>query len=149
MKLHWALALALCLAACAPQGGVALMAPQDPVHAPADPSGCNAGAENMQRVELIFGARWKGGNISPAMWRRFLAEDVTPRFPDGLSTFDIQGQWRNAKGEIVKLPSRVLLIWYKPSPDASAKIDAIRASFNRRYAQESVMRIDGQNCVSF
>lgn len=103
----------------------------------------------MNRVELIFGARWKRGPITPKMWKRFLAEEVTPRFPDGLSTFDIGGQWRNAKGEIVKLPSRILLIWYSPSPDASVKIDAIRDAFNSRYDQESVMRIDGQNCVGF
>jgi hypothetical protein len=103
----------------------------------------------MNRVELIFGATWKRGPIGPKMWKRFLADEVTPRFPDGLSTFDIRGQWRNAKGQIVKLPSRILLIWYSPGPAADAKIDAIRDAFNKRFDQESVMRIDGVNCVSF
>lgn len=103
----------------------------------------------MNRVELIFGATSKRGLITQKMWKRFLASEVTPRFPDGLSTFDIKGQWRNAKGDIVKLPSRILLIWYPPAPDASAKIDAIRDAFNRRYDQESVMRVDGVNCVGF
>lgn len=117
--------------------------------AEAAPPVCQKGSTLMNRVELIFGATSKRGLITQKMWKRFLASEVTPRFPDGLSTFDIKGQWRNAKGDIVKLPSRILLIWYPPAPDASAKIDAIRDAFNRRYDQESVMRVDGVNCVGF
>jgi hypothetical protein len=134
-------AATLSLAACAP----ALQAPSSPSPATI----CPAGGKAMNRVELIFGATWKRGPITQGMWKRFLADEVTPRFPDGLSTFDIKGQWRNAQGRIVKLPSRILLIWYSPDPAASAKIDAIRDAFNKRYDQESVMRIDGTNCVSF
>jgi hypothetical protein len=136
------IAAAAALSACAP----AIDAQRAPIEAtPA----CQKGSTLMNRVELIFGATWKRGPINGKMWKRFLAEEVTPRFPDGLSTFDITGQWRNAKGDIVKLPSRILLIWYAPGPDASAKIDAIRDAFNARYDQESVMRIDGLNCVGF
>lgn len=130
------------LSACAPKtNGSALETVSVPT--------CQKGSTLMNRVELIFGATWKRGSITPALWKRFLAEEVTPRFPDGLSTFDIKGQWRNAKGQIVKLPSRILLIWYSPAPDTSVKIDAIREAFNKRYDQESVMRIDGMNCVGF
>jgi hypothetical protein len=142
MRAVFALALGLGVSACAPGMETA---PPLQTTAPA----CQSGSNLMNRVELIFGARWKGGPITPNMWKRFLAEEVTPRFPDGLSTFDIKGQWRNAKGQIVKLPSRILLIWYSPAPDASAKIDAIRDAFNKRFDQESVMRIDGVNCVGF
>jgi hypothetical protein len=140
MRATLALATMAFLPACAPQMTVV---------APLPAAQCQPGSKPMNRVELIFGATWKRGPITPKMWKRFLAEEVTPRFPDGLSTFDIKGQWRNAKGQIVKLPSRILLIWYDPDPAASAKIDAIRAAFNARYAQESVMRIDGENCVGF
>lgn len=136
------LAAASALSACAPTPRLV-----SPVPAPAQT--CQAGSSLMNRVELIFGATWKRRPITQSMWKRFLAEEVTPRFPDGLSTFDIKGQWRNAKGEIVKLPSRILLIWYSPDPGASAKIDAIRDAFNTRFEQESVMRVDGVNCVGF
>lgn len=134
--------IALTLSACASTADIsAPSAHVSPV--------CIGGSKLMNRVELIFGATWKRGPITPAMWKRFLEDEVTPRFPDGLSTIDIKGQWRNSKGKIVKLPSRIILIWYAPSPDASAKIDAIRNAFNKRYDQESVMRIDGVNCVGF
>jgi hypothetical protein len=136
------LSIAFALSACAP--ALETAAPSTPIAGT-----CQPGSTMMNRAELIFGATWKGGSITARMWKSFLAEDVTPRFPDGLSTWDIKGQWRNAKGNIVKLPSRILLIWYAPSPDASAKIDAIRNAFNKRYDQESVMRIDGVNCVGF
>ncbi len=44
----------------------------------------------------------------------FLAKEVTPRFPDGLSLFSGYGQWRNPEGRILKEMSRLLLIWYVP-----------------------------------
>ena len=104
----------------------------------------------MARVNLIFGTTYPDGRlISDADWARFLNDDVTPRFPDGLTQFDVYGQWKRPDGAIAKLPSRMLLIWYARTPDADARIDAVRNIFKRRFNQLSVMRVDGRDCVSF
>ncbi len=104
----------------------------------------------MARVQLIFGSTWDDGRlIDEGAWQAFLRAEVTPRFPDGLTQFEAYGQWKKPDGTIVRLPSRMLLIWYQPAPDASARIDAVREAFKRDYRQISVMRVDGSDCVSF
>lgn len=44
---------------------------------------------------------------------------------------------------------RVLQIWYASSPEAEARIQAIREAFKAQFHQLSVMRVDGRDCVSF
>lgn len=105
----------------------------------------------MGRVELIFGLDVKGGGqISEKTWYDFLEKEVTPRFPDGLTALDGYGQWRvPADGRIARLKSKILLIWYVPSPKAEADIQAVREAYKTQFNQISVMRVDGRDCVSF
>jgi hypothetical protein len=124
------------LAACAAQGRV-----QD----------CAEGAFPMARLELYFGTQRPGGApVADAEWAAFLDQEVTPRFPDGLTVLDGNGQWRNSQGVITKETSAVLVILYEPSAEKSAAIEDIRAAYKDRFDQQSVMRVDaGTQCVSF
>jgi hypothetical protein len=111
---------------------------------------CRAGATALARLELLFGMGKKdGGEVSEAEWRAFLDAEVTPRFPDGLMVMMAYGQWRSGAGRPAKENSRVVEIWYRPTADSEARIEAIRAAYKSRFGQESVMRVDGISCVSF
>ncbi|HEY5338323.1 MAG TPA: DUF3574 domain-containing protein [Rhizomicrobium sp.] len=99
----------------------------------------------MARTELLFGA----GVVSDAQWTMFLAREVTPRFPDGLTAFDGTGQWKRPDGRITAERSHILLLWHAPGADSDTKIDAIRAAYKKQFHQLSVMRVDGEDCVSF
>jgi hypothetical protein len=105
----------------------------------------------MARVELIFGATHRNGRAIPeARWRRFLADEVTPRFPDGLTVLSGSGQWKRPDtGDIARMPVRMLLIWYAPGGDADVRIEAIRTAYKSAFDQLSVMRVDSADCVSF
>ena len=104
----------------------------------------------MRRIELIFGLARKGRNeIGEEEWVAFLERVVTPRFPDGLTVFQGQGQWRSPAGIAVKEASRLLLIWAKPADDLEARIEALRDTWKAAQQQESVLRADGNSCVSF
>ena len=114
------------------------------------PQVCAAGAKAFARVELMFGMSRKGGRtITEAEWRSFLAEEVTPRFPDGLTVLPGFGQWRNAEKRLVREPMRLLIILFAPAADSEARIEAIRDTFKRRFQQDSVLRVDSTACVSF
>jgi hypothetical protein len=121
-----------------------------PVPALSQPS-CAEGAFPMARLELYFGTQKPGGApVTDAEWGAFLNEEVTPRFPDGLTVLTGNGQWRNAAGVITKETSAVLVILYEPSAEKEAAIEDIRAAYKDRFDQESVMRVDaGTQCVSF
>jgi len=73
---------------------------------------CVGAARPQLRAELIFGRSIKGGDVvSEAAWRRFLDEEVTPRFPDGFTVIDGRGQWRGeGQTKIVKEASKVLVV---------------------------------------
>jgi Protein of unknown function (DUF3574) len=113
--------------------------------APAYARDCRLPAQSMARTELLFGA----GTVSESAWHQFLSREVTPRFPDGLTTLEGYGQWKADNGAISKERSRVLLIWHAPSAKTDAALDAIRDTYKKQFHQQSVMRVDGEDCVSF
>src|SRR5260370_23477088 len=60
---------------------------------------CNAPQRPMQQIELMFGRSIAGHlRVDAAAWSRFLAREITPRFPDGLTVLDAAGQWRGPGG---------------------------------------------------
>ena len=116
----------------------------------AGPLTCAAGLSRATTAELVFG-RDIGGTtaVSEDDWKAFLDQDVTPRFPDGLSVMDVQGQWRASNGQIIREPSKVLYLVLDGGPDDPAKIAAIREGYKRRFHQDSVLLITRPACVSF
>lgn len=146
MIAQWRLpAIALAFAGLGAGGVVAYRAT-----APAAGLACPAGASTMARLELLLGTGRKDGTeVGDGDWRAFLDTEVTPRFPEGLTVLTGYGQWRNGAGVITRENARVLLVWYKPAGDVHARIEAIRTAYKARFAQESVMRVDGVSCVSF
>src|ERR1700761_7838995 len=66
----------------------------------------------QQVAELMFG-RLIGGRlgVSEGQWARFVAREITPRFPDGLTVFEARGQWRDRENnKIVREPSKIVQI---------------------------------------
>jgi hypothetical protein len=110
---------------------------------------CPANAIAMARLELYFGLSRPNGVVTDVEWDAFVANEVTPRFPDGLTILSGYGQWRNSAQAIVREASRVLVILYAPAPDAETRIEEIRIAYKIAFQQESVMRIDSASCVSF
>jgi hypothetical protein len=70
----------------------------------AEPSlSCKTGSAPMARLELLFGMSRHGGEpINDQEWQGFVDQEVTPRFPDGLTVVQAYGQWRNQAGRITK-----------------------------------------------
>ena len=68
--------------------------------------------------------------IQETQWRAFLDREVTPRFPSGLSVLNVYGQWQG-KSEAApsRLRSKMLILYYKDTPENRAKVDAIRAAW--------------------
>ena len=103
------------------------------------------------RTELYFGtSRPHGAPVSDERFNRFLDQQVTPRFPDGLTLLTGVGQFRNSSGVIVQERSKVLILLYPlTDTDASNRIEAIREIYKVMFEQESVLRVDSRAGVSF
>ena len=131
----WLMAAVLGLAACNPLPG-----PE-----------CPPGSEPYAEYRLFMGRGGDSGEVvGDGEWARFLADAVTPRFPDGLTVLDGSGQWRDSTGKIQAERSKVLILYASGDESAlMAQIDAISEEYERRFDQESVLRVVDRACVSF
>jgi hypothetical protein len=140
--------LVLALTACITHHSVTATAPTltgDPAH-PSVTSG-------WVDTKLYFGLGFidqpdKG--ISETRWRRFLDEEVTPRFPSGLSVVDIYGQWQGKNQSIPeRLRTKLLVLDYPDTQENRDKIDAIRTAWKKLTGDQSVLRVTQPADVSF
>lgn len=111
---------------------------------------CPGSAQALIEDELFFGLSTpSGGQISEDDWRAFLRDEVTPRFPQGLSVIEAAGQWRGNDGSIVRENSRVLTLAHADDAHSETAVQAIMAAYKTRFEQEAVMRLKQRACASF
>lgn len=110
-----------------------------PARAEAPTEQAAAKAPAWVKSELYFGRTKPGGEVSAEEWDAFLAEEVTPRFPDGLTVLDAYGQWRNAGGKIWKEATKLLVLVHPDEPAAARKIGELIEVYKKRFTQESVL----------
>ncbi len=135
MRLAGTIAAALTLAGCA---------------SVEPPAVCPAGQESLRTAQLFFGRNigTKPG-VSEAAFAKFLDEELTPRFPDGLTVIDGGGQCRGAENILIREASKVVLIVLPPKGDASKRVNAARDAYKARFSQEAVLVATQAACVSF
>ena len=122
----------LALAACTP--------PSAPV--------CTAPLKPALEVDLYFGRETDTGReVSEAEWASFLNDEVTPRFPDGLSVLDVRGQSRNLQGRIERERTKLLVVVVFDAPAHRPKVQAIVEGYSRRYGQHNVFHVEHEVCA--
>jgi hypothetical protein len=110
---------------------------------------CRGGESAMVTAELLFGRNIGGRlGVTERRWSDFLAREVTPRFPDGLTVIDGAGQWRGKRG-LVRERSKLVLIVMPDDDAAREKIAAIVAGYKRRFRQDSVGVLTRPVCAAF
>lgn len=104
-------------------------------------------------TRLFFGTeRPDGGpDVTDRQFMAFIDEEVTPRFPNGLTIQDGRGQWRDSDGAIERERSYELTLLY-PASEArvrDAQIERIRDAYEKAYAQDSVARLEERTTADF
>jgi hypothetical protein len=111
---------------------------------------CPAGQERLRTAQLFFGQNIGGKpGVSEADFRRFVDDELTPRFPDGLTILNGGGQWRGSENQLIRDASKVVLIVLPGKSDATPRIEAVRGAYKQRFQQESVLLVTQASCVSF
>jgi hypothetical protein len=136
---RYTLLTGILLAGCSPK------APAGPA-----PVACAAGSETFIKDQLFFGRGMPGGGeVSDSAFRDFLAREVTPRFPKGITVHDARGQWQGSSGDIVQERSWVLVLFHPSLPEADQAVTDIAKAYQEEFAQEAVLRERGWSCVAF
>lgn len=115
------------------------------------PQACAPGQQAMLSAELLFGRKIGDRiGVSEADFRRFVDQEVTPRFPDGLTILDATGQCRdNERSKLIREPSKLVLIAMPDEAGNRDKLAAIAEAYKRRFSQQSVGLILKPACASF
>lgn len=113
---------------------------------------CTAPQQPMLEISLMFGRIGGELGVTEELWSDFVASEITPRFPAGLTVDDALGQWRDAAtGKVIKEPSKELqlIVPAEAEKDIKEKIDATVAVYKQRFQQQAVGIIIRPACPSF
>jgi hypothetical protein len=100
------------------------------------------------RTTLYFGSARPKGSVSELEWQIFLRDEVTPRFPDGLTVWDAEGQWRASQGTLEHERTKVLLLVHADSAVARAAVLALIERYRHAFDQQSVLWETARVCVA-
>lgn len=113
------------------------------------PLTCLSNEQPTVMESLYFGTAKPGGVVSQEEWASFVNEQVTPAFPEGLTSWSASGQWRMAGGRIEQEASHILQVTHDGSSAKETAVQRIMATYKHNFQQEAVMRIRSRACRSF
>ena len=110
---------------------------------------CGGGPAAPQvRTTLYMGLLRPKGVISELEWQIFLRDEVTRRFPEGLTVWDADGQWRTPAGTVDHERSKVLLLVHPDTPDARRSVQEIIEIYRKTFEQQSVLWESARVCTT-
>jgi hypothetical protein len=114
------------------------------------PQSCLPPAQPVISADMFFGRSAGRRIVSEREFAAFLASEVTPRFPDGLTVLDARGQWRNGeRGTVVREASKLVKIVFADDARKRADLEAIAASYKLKFHQQSVLISLQSACATF
>lgn len=104
--------------------------------------------EEWMQAEIFCGmGKPTGGFVTETEWQKFVDEEVTTRFPDGLTVFSGNGQWKGASGKVEREPSHMIILLYQPA--AEPLVRQVAAAYGKRFGQEAVLLVRTKANVEF
>jgi hypothetical protein len=107
---------------------------------------CGVASAPQIRTTLYFGLARPKGAVSELEWQIFLRDEVTTRFPDGLTVWEADGQWRTPGGTLDHERSKVLLLVHPDSTQARQSVQEVIGSYRRVFEQQSVLWESARVC---
>ena len=114
----------------------------------ADLQRCGAATPQL-RTTLYFGGARPKGSVSELEWQLFLRDEVTSRFPNGMTAWDAEGQWRGPQGELSHERTKVLLLVHPDTEAARRAVRTVIERYRKAFDQESVLWETSQVCAAF
>ena len=107
---------------------------------------CGASSAPQLRTTLYFGLARPKGAVTELEWQIFLRDEVTRRFPSGLTVWEAEGQWRTPAGSIDHEQSKVLLLVHPDTAAAQQSVLAVIDAYRKTFEQQSVLWESARVC---
>src|SRR2546425_12824408 len=109
---------------------------------------CGSTSVPQLRTTLYFGLARPKGSVSELEWQLFLRDEVTARFPEGLTVWQAEGQWRRPDGVVGHERSKVLLLVHADTAAARASLRAVIERYRKTFEQQSVLWETSRVCAA-
>jgi hypothetical protein len=109
---------------------------------------CGTSSAAQVRTTLYFGLARTKGSVSELEWQIFLRDEVTKRFPDGLTVWEAEGQWRTPAGAIDHEQSKVLLLVHPDTAAARQSVQSVIEAYRQAFDQQSVLWETARVCAA-
>ena len=109
---------------------------------------CGTASAAQIRTTLYFGLSRPKGSVSELEWQIFLRDEVTRRFPDGLTAWQAEGQWLTPAGSIDREQSKVVLLVHADTAPARESVQAVIQAYRKTFDQQSVLWESSRVCVA-
>src|SRR4051812_9435725 len=105
-----------------------------------DSSCLAAGRKPVVVAQMFFGRAIPGrAMLSEAEWTGFADETIAAQFPDGFTSFDGDGRWRDpGSGAVIVERTKILVVAAEPGAALEERLAAIAAAYRARFDQRSV-----------
>jgi Protein of unknown function (DUF3574) len=92
------------------------------------------------QVDLYYGRNiGTTGQVSDRQFRQFLRDEITPRFPDGLTVYNANGQFLDSLNQLIREPSNVVSLILEDTQANEQSINQIIDVYKQKFQQESVL----------
>ena len=109
---------------------------------------CGKSSTPQLRTTLYFGLARPKGSVTELEWQLFLRDEVTRRFPDGLTVWGAEGQWRTPAGSIHHEHAKVLLLVHADTTEARQSVQGVIEAYRKTFEQQSVLWESARVCVA-
>ena len=110
---------------------------------------CPSGQERLRTAQLFLGRQTPGLAIAPWDLQRFVDQEITPRFPDGVTVLDGGAQWQGNENILIRDAAKVVLIVLPVRGDPTTRVEAVRSAYRQKFNQDSVVVVGQPACVEF
>lgn len=110
------------------------------------PQGCPAGQAQLRTAQMFLGTKTFATPAERDL-RRFVDQEVTPRFPDGVTVVDGGGQWKGSENRMIREAAKVVLVVLPTAGDSHGKVEAVRIAYRTRFKQDPLVVLPPPSCV--
>lgn len=113
---------------------------------------CPEGMDAFTEINVYFGLeKGSGVTLTEEEWQSFLADTVTPHFPDGLTVLDARGQWFDTTDGRLYRGSTKLLNVLVPANGVEDSVTAVRNIsdiYKAQFDQQAVFYTSQRACAA-
>ncbi|MEA5570032.1 DUF3574 domain-containing protein [Calothrix sp. UHCC 0171] len=102
------------------------------------------------KEELYFGlSKPEGKVVSELEWQRFLNNVISPRFREGFTVMNANGQYLSRNGKLIRENTKLVILIHQKHSTKNVQVQEAIAKYKQMFQQESVLRVTSNVKLSF